>query len=355
MPSKPIITALISFSLLAVALLAVGADGPPSSQPAAASRPAHAGHDADHEADPYHNPHGHNRNCAACHAMDGERALPIDPLKVDGVCMRCHDGRHAPAERHPLWRTIPSRNTKLPKGWPAPAGRLGCMSCHDISLTLGHERFENRPKGNPFYLRGGPYADSLTFCASCHASEPSQQARFNPHRMRTADGRNNDTACAFCHTRTFNADELTTRTGNASLKAGGVALCMGCHRRHVDWFDPGHIGASATPGILDRLTASMSDVTASAAKARLPLESGRTVVCATCHNPHETGVFPKDSMLAIGAIAPRSDTAPASTTLAAAPTSQPANAAHATGHPGPVQPTAAVRLGANLCGECHGK
>jgi len=34
---------------------------------------------------------------------------------------------------------------------------------------------------------------------------------------------------------------------------------------------------------------------------QLPLGPRDTIVCSTCHNPHERGVFPEDSMLAAGA------------------------------------------------------
>ena len=33
---------------------------------------------------------------------------------------------------------------------------------------------------------------------------------------------------------------------------------------------------------------------------RLPLGSGNKIVCSTCHNPHQAGVFPAGSDLAIG-------------------------------------------------------
>jgi cytochrome c peroxidase len=58
---------------------------------------------------------------------------------------------------------------------------------------------------------------------------------------------------------------------------------------------------------------------------RLPLGRDSTIVCSTCHNPHQQGLFHSESVLSLGAI-------PA-------------------GGGDPV----ALRGGKQICGECHDK
>jgi hypothetical protein len=271
--------------------------------------------------------------------MRGTDALPIAAAATDRVCLRCHDGRTARAERHPVGRPIPSATSTLPGGWPAEGGRLGCLTCHDLQPTAGHEKTPSRQRDNPNFLRGGQPASLLTFCNTCHADN-EQEARHNPHRMLTAGGEIDQQACLFCHTRTFKPADLERRTGRRNLKAGGLMLCIGCHTQHVDYFEPGHIGAQVPPSIIAQMTVDRAapDPPASSGDAealpgvgvghvRLPLGPQDVVVCSTCHNPHQEGVFRAGSPLDLGAIPATRDR----------------------------QRDVAVRLGASLCYECHGK
>jgi hypothetical protein len=286
------------------------------------------------------NPHWVAGRCDTCHTMRGSQTLPIPVEQVDRACQACHDGRRASAEKHPTGRPAATGNTVLPPGWPAPSGRLGCATCHDLTQTFGHgPGHESRSAATPDFLRVSLSPDPLALCAKCH-TDISKSSRFNPHRMLKENGQINEQSCLFCHTRAFKPVELRQRTGEPALKADVITLCVGCHTRHIDYFDPGHIGAKATPQIvahmaeMDRaargeagsLTDQETAVKNKEKPMRLPLSRNHIVVCSTCHNPHEKGVFPQASVLAIGGIPP---------------TSGP--------HPVP------LRLEAKLCGECHAK
>jgi hypothetical protein len=45
---------------------------------------------------------------------------------------------------------------------------------------------------------------------------------------------------------------------------------------------------------------------------RLPLGIGNRVVCSTCHNPHQAGLFPPEADLGMGAMKPREEQGPES-------------------------------------------
>jgi hypothetical protein len=272
--------------------------------------------------------------------MRGTDALPIGPEEVDHICLKCHDGRAARAERHPVGRSVQHAGIELPEGWPAPRGRLACLTCHDVSLTAGHLPAA-RIIAPTNFLRGRNDPDPLAFCAQCHVAN-AQQARYNPHRMITADGNNQTPACLFCHTRSFKAVELQRRSGAAALKANEITMCIGCHPQHIDFFEPGHIGTRVTPAVRENMTdAALKAGPDSGARTRLPLASERIIVCSTCHNPHEAGVFAPQSTLSLGAMR-RQDW----------PTTQPGiEEKRETARATPVP----LRLGAHTCGECHAK
>jgi hypothetical protein len=297
------------------------------------------------------NPHWVATECRQCHQMREREALPIATEAVDHLCLTCHDGRKAHAERHPTGRPISSPGIVMPQGWPAPAGRLSCITCHDLANTAGHRREREGRESNPDFLRGRGGPDAVAYCGRCHTAT-AQQGRFNPHRMILPDGRVDKRNCGFCHTRTFEPEQLRERTGQAALKRDVITLCVGCHTRHIDFFEPGHIGTRVTPEIMRRLLEMAAQdesidgneieraMQQGTHRTRLPLGRAATVVCSTCHNPHEAGIFPPGSVLRLGGMdwAHRPATMPV------------AGAAPAGG-----SATIDVRLGPNLCGECHGK
>lgn len=256
------------------------------------------------------NPHGSPTGCRECHKTMPVRPGDIPLDQVDGICIQCHDGKRAKKEPHPIGGTFDGESVVLPKGWPAPGGKVSCVTCHDVHMDRAVGRGQ---VSNAHYLRGKAFGDLGVFCANCHRREAF--SRYNPHRMIGVDGRPNQQACLFCHSRPMEAGALG-RTGSAALKGDQMSLCGSCHGMHKDYFDPGHLGAKVPPGMLGyvaateksgpgkrpsrELVASMRR--AGASPKSLALSESGGIVCATCHNPHEQGVFRPESELARGAM-----------------------------------------------------
>ncbi|NOX60039.1 MAG: hypothetical protein GXP29_14430 [Planctomycetes bacterium] len=231
------------------------------------------------------NPHWSQDGCVQCHPA-GKPPKPIEPREGTQQCLACHDGKHAPAEKHPVGRTITTARTRKPKGWPAPDNVLECLTCHDVRSAC--DRSKSRPVRNSAFLRGPVSDDRLAFCASCHV-DTEKHLKRNPHRMLNNAGQVNRESCLYCHDSSVEQDRNGRRRNRPALVSDERNVCLGCHTRHIDYFDPGHVGAKKD-GFMPKPSAA------------LPLSAKGAVTCSTCHNPHQAGLFPSDSELARGAI-----------------------------------------------------
>lgn len=228
------------------------------------------------------NPHWSAEDCGACHAMVDLRPTPIAPEKVDALCLSCHDGKAAGAEAHPIGRLASGPGLATPAAWPLNAGRLTCLTCHDI---LRHcEAGARRPAENPALVRGFDPSDRTASCRHCHTS--AEPWRVNPHRQLTAAGDVDADSCTLCHNAKPEPPADGRRPGQPDLRLSGSALCLTCHARHWDYAPGGHVDRLVSARMRDRL----------AGRRLLPLSDER-VACYTCHNPHQPGLFPGDSPL----------------------------------------------------------
>lgn len=293
------IAAVVLTTAAGLALLA-GAAAPASSTaqpaPAATSRAA--------------NPHWSPSGCGDCHRTDTPANERWTPAEIEVLCSGCHNGRRAPREVHPSLRPAVGPQLHVPPEWPRADGRIGCATCHDMPVACTQPAA--KAAGNAAFLRDYDPAAPTALCARCHEREPR---RFNPHRMLDAHGRPDATACRYCHVDV--PSELPTREDAlrvAALRTDAATLCMGCHPRHVEWAPHSHVGAVVPDAIrrdIERCTAASrphgppSSPTTQPARGRaerlvLPLDGAGRVQCATCHNPHERGVFPDDAMVGWG-------------------------------------------------------
>jgi hypothetical protein len=255
------------------------------------------------------NPHWNGQGCAACHAMVQGKPVAIDPGRVDALCVSCHNGIKARAEAHPVGRPMDGEKMFLPKGWPMVGGKIGCVTCHDVKQAC--DLAGERPLENPTLLRTTLREGvEPAFCMSCHKQE--QFSKLNPHIMVDPQtGRGVSDRCLTCHEKVDEKWGGGRRTGQAHLQADEILMCRSCHPRHRDQFSPGHIGAplskeklafmrarelvglttTPTPQLLAQIQS----------KGELPTlmqpSSDGRVVCTTCHNAHEHGLFPAGSPL----------------------------------------------------------
>jgi hypothetical protein len=121
--------------------------------------------------------------------------------------------------------------------------------------------------------------------------------------------------CQVCHASAMDPKTMQ-RSGRTTLKEDQLVLCRSCHPHHKDISRKGHVDATIKPEMLAYMRARelsglltipdktvVNELLAAGAKPTLmvPNPDGR-VVCSTCHNPHERGVFPPDSVLAYHAM-----------------------------------------------------
>ncbi len=245
------------------------------------------------------NPHWNSDGCRACHTPGTENIFsrPVDTS--DTLCLACHDGKRAKAEDHPVGRSFSRPDIRLPDGFPAPDNKLACLTCHDVLPACRVDA--QRQTANSALLRGSIDRHAGTYCSQCHI--PDTHRKHNPHVMVNPAGQRVDLACLTCHTDPIPTAQ-SDRTNNAALRLAEPDLCLGCHGLHEDYFEPGHPGAAVTDSILAQLlrTDQAGGTTRANQPQWLPLTSDRRVVCSTCHNPHQSGVFQTGSVLDRGAM-----------------------------------------------------
>lgn len=285
---------------LAGAFLAVSFVLLPTSVTAGQTKPAKAD-----------DPHWQPRSCAQCHTIKNDKVLAIAPQQVDQLCLDCHDGKKGKAEPHPIGRILAGDEFVKPQGWPLLDGKLTCLTCHDVKLGCSHS--VQRPLLNTVFLRGSGVGAPEVFCQNCHKTELYK--KYNPHIMLDSNGTARQGLCLFCHTK--EQDRTTKlRTGKPALRSMELRQCRACHAFHVDYFQPGHVDAKIPPEMLAYIAARelVGPTTRPSAELVKQLESAGTranrmmpnrqgkIVCTTCHNPHQEGLFSPDSVLAYAAM-----------------------------------------------------
>jgi predicted CXXCH cytochrome family protein len=265
------------------------------------------------------NPHWSPEGCPRCHGPDASQRRIPDAAEADDLCLECHDGRRARREVHPTGRQFASEQIIKPEHWPAPDNTLGCLTCHDVRQAC--EANHHRPRHNPMFLRDYDPEAPLAFCAKCHvaAAETGTRGGYDPHVMLGEQGQRELQVCLFCHLESASGRGRRSRTGSPGLRADELTICASCHHRHVDYFEPGHIGHPVSQAMRETMLAAertwapeRGDLATSgpaehAAASRLPLTRDHRITCSTCHNPHQEGVFAPDSLLACGAMRPETE------------------------------------------------
>jgi len=126
-------------------------------------------------------------------------------------------------------------------------------------------------------------------CHSCHnamspAKSPSKELLHrNPHIQLDQDGEIMEKACLFCHTEL--PDYKNPGIHNVKMRYNISYLCSLCHVMHFQKEGLG-LGKRMTQAMIQKKRQFEREYDVS-----LPLGPNDTVVCASCHNPHQPGVI----------------------------------------------------------------
>ncbi|MBI5206798.1 MAG: hypothetical protein HY934_03310 [Candidatus Firestonebacteria bacterium] len=233
------------------------------------------------------NPHWKGIFCLSCHVTkpeEGQKGTIKFNGNVNYMCMSCHILiPTAVADIHPVNITPKiSEFIKIPQNFPLTDNKITCITCHDPRLQEKADkalRNENRQ-----FLRGLAYTMGETrsdVCFQCHIQQ--QFSMLNAHDQIDDQGEFVEDSCKYCHTSPPDRDT----EGLEKIDPTITNLSGLCFRCHSDGPHPGkknHI-VKITGERLERKIdyEKKNDVT-------YPLDSKGGIFCATCHNPHETGI-----------------------------------------------------------------
>lgn len=229
-------------------------------------------------------PHWRANACQACHRSSPQG----DELHLRGDdnsrCTVCHTRGRASREPHPVGGSAGDR-VVIPAGFPLDVeDKITCRTCHDH--TPACQRRDRKDATNllrpaPAPVTGEP--ELLSFCYSCHLREDIEG--YNPHERQLHNGEIEPRRCLFCHSRVLDPrEELENREYH--LRKEMSVICIGCHL-----LTP-HAGAAEhleRPS--DKTLAAMQEAQRELGVV-FPLDEKGRVACATCHNPHESAIFP---------------------------------------------------------------
>jgi hypothetical protein len=266
-----------------------------------------------HAVEKVQNPHGDAALCTACHtsAAGGKGAVRFNG-NASQLCRSCHDGRHAVREGHPSDLSPGDEIAKrIPSDLPLYDGMLTCLSCHDVVLRCTPEQSASGANRN--FLRGVAKVAGVAFCFRCHVEEKYRP--FNVHDQLD-NGKIKMNTCEWCHIKSPEAT-IRLKIGEPyALRTSSFILCSSCH--NVGMAHPSnspHLALHVTSDILDYMSAyelqpqmdmSMPALLHYVRAAKryprsIPLDADGSIVCYSCHNPHEKGLLPNSNPRSIGA------------------------------------------------------
>lgn len=195
----------------------------------------------------------HDMPCEECHLPKGG-AADYGSVKHGGdtieLCRDCHEDNLHPV-KIPVAGVTDAPPADLPLGTGSLAGKITCLTCHDI-----HQR---KVRGRLLRVVGAEAKGRIeSLCAACHGSRLKEKS---PH---LGEG----SGCHLCH-----MNKPRPGQGTQGLGANVQAVCNFCH----DALDNKHFLA------LDPFTDEY--IAEQAAAVAVPMLEGR-YTCVSCHDPH---------------------------------------------------------------------
>lgn len=213
------------------------------------------------------------------------KARPVQALKGDAVCTRCHDE----SESKPILAIYQTRH-----GVKGDSRTPDCQSCHGVSDN--HLKNKSTPPDVTFGKNKSEAHAQGEACLTCHKGEKRTHWNGSEHQ-------NNDVTCSNCHTVHAAADKVLARKTQPeicyachkeqraqSLKISthpiGVSkvACSDCHNPH---------GATGSK-LLAKNTVTETCFTCHAEKRGPFLWEHQPVTedCSNCHTPHGSNISP---------------------------------------------------------------
>ena len=248
---------------------------------------------------PVENPHFNPSKCSFCHdSMSGNSQELRSGKDVIDLCQRCHDGKKAKSELHPVGMN-PSAEiaVNIPRQFPLHDGLLSCLSCHDIS---------NQCKGEPQnvqrthnFLRGD--SRLAAFCSHCHVEE--EDLPFNVHDQLDDSGRPKSEACLWCHLELPEVTSFMKDSEDFGLRDEAHVICRNCHPVNESHPVGGrHILVAPSRRTVSQMAQYVGISLKKYLKAQVfPLDEKGRITCFSCHNPHEEGLFTSENPRSLGA------------------------------------------------------
>lgn len=254
-------------------------------------------------------PHWDKTQCKTCHFTDNQdNALELRAKDERELCLKCHENDIVHKYIHPDKVKV-TKNIKkqLKSSWKKEVrldkdGMLTCMTCHDLTIQCLNFTSYTR-KLNRNFLREGPYSSRHDICYRCHDKE--KYKRLNSHEQIAANGTVMVNKCMLCHEISPNTKVRRGMKREAEkfpiIKPLGndrLLLCTRCHKK-IDHPSGAFTVKSINEyrhfvKITDEKMRALEKTTRETGSA-LPLEpdTGR-IYCATCHEPHQPGLFAGD-------------------------------------------------------------
>jgi hypothetical protein len=259
------------------------------------------------------NPHGVASSCSICHlSTDANNPLLKDDGNAVQLCRSCHTSDKAIHAIHPIDNEFQAgKHTHIPRNFPLFNGRLSCLTCHDVTPDCRLETLKG--ESSPNFLRGGNNQSALAFCADCHTEQ--NHTALNVHDQRQGDRIKTDT-CRWCHIQTKPNEPLLIDSAHFPVRPNSSEICQNCHTVAEDHPSGGpHLYIKPSDDMIwyisayelhSRMSLSIQELVVFVRAAQrtprsIPLDDQGRIICATCHNPHEEGLFRPGSDPATGA------------------------------------------------------
>jgi hypothetical protein len=200
----------------------------------------------------------------------------VDPHGKAGKCQYCHTSKVLESAEG---------------GFHKSSIEAACLECHGKKGQNLKEYLQRMLPDVKIKSRLVDYfGDHPDFsCHSCHnAMSPTKSSRKdlirrNPHIQLNQDGEIIEKACLFCHSEL--PDYKNPGIHNVKMRHNVSYLCSLCHAMSSNKGGLGY-GKRMTAAMIQKKRKFEKEYDVS-----LPLGSNNTVVCASCHNPHQPGII----------------------------------------------------------------